>query len=58
MIVALGFGGTNNEIPYAMAQHQRQRDTHTRGEQGWLKNTVKRERGRMLKRIAKEFKLI
>ena len=58
VIVALGFGGPNNEIPYAMAQHQKQSYTHTRGEQGWRKNTVRRERGRMLRRIAKEFKLI
>ena len=57
VIVALGFGGANNEIPYAMAQHQRSY-THTRGEKKWLSATVKRERGRMLRRIAKEFKLI
>tara|TARA_R110000824_G_scaffold38438_2_gene117411 strand:- start:3876 stop:4268 length:393 start_codon:yes stop_codon:yes gene_type:complete len=57
VIVALGFGGASNEIPYAMAQHQRSY-THTRGEKKWLSATVKRERGRMLRRIAKEFKLI
>ena len=56
LIVTIGFGGPGNAIPYAIAQHVRNYD-HDIGERGWLLKTVRRERGRMLRELARELKL-
>jgi len=52
-----GFGGGSGELPYAVVQHYA-KYKHDRGERLWLEKTAKKERGRMLKEIARDLTLI
>mgnify|MGYP003139117870 CR=1 FL=1 len=52
LAVAIGFGEPGHKTgAYAIAQHQRKSEP-SRGDKQWLALTVRREAGRMLKRIA------
>jgi len=52
-----GFGGGSGELPYAVIQHYANYK-HQRGERLWVEKTAKKERGRMLKEIARDLGLI
>ena len=56
--VKVGFGGPNKEIPYVFVQHQRKSYEHDDGEARWLSKTIKGERYKMTRRVARELDLV
>jgi len=53
ILVIVGMGGT---LPYAMAQHQKHFQ-HDQGARKFLEDPVKKNKGKMLKRLAAELRI-
>lgn len=53
ILVKIGMGGS---LPYAMAQHQKY-FKHDQGARRFLEDPVKKNKGKMLKRIAQELRI-
>lgn len=56
LMVPFGFGTTEETAKYALAQHQKH-FKHTRGQRRFLADVVFKQRGRMVRRLAKALAL-